>query len=182
MFDPKSLKLSDIRSPTTDGIHYIHNIINPSALYTHEKLLEWYEPDLETLERIQKYLGAQDEYLTIAVLAATWCPDSTQQVPRLIKIEQRMNSIRFSVRFLPEVLLDFAKNRSGEPFPWQIPPSPEEIRNPRFAFSRVPTMYFFARDGHCFGRVVEYQEHAETLEAEILYFIKNHLLAIPTSP
>ncbi|MHA1733575.1 MAG: thioredoxin family protein [Promethearchaeota archaeon] len=173
LFDASDLKLEHVKTPTTSGEDYIKDIVNPSALYTHEKILEWYEPEGELVAAIRDILESRDEKLTIVVFAATWCPDSTQIVPRLIKVGQAIDSQCFSLQFLPPVLMDFKKNREGHQFPWAVPPSPDEILDSRFFFSRVPTLYLFLKDGNCIGRIVEDVAHAGNIEGEILYFLKS---------
>lgn len=60
------------------------------------KIAETYEPDGALVERLR----AIDRPLQLTVVMATWCGDSRQQVPRLLKSIERANNPNLSVELI----------------------------------------------------------------------------------
>jgi len=67
-----------------------------------------YQPDIEVLNRIDKESFTKNTNITLVM--GTWCSDSQQQVPRLVKI---LESIDYPINSIKIINVDTQKNANG---------------------------------------------------------------------
>jgi len=116
----------------------IERIDKSSILKTGKEWMENYdkfEPQNELLETVKNRLGRN---LTIDVYLGLWCPDSRNNVPKFLKIMDRLNA---------DVPVNY----------YTVQPKPN--KNVKYyvedmKVERIPTFIFF-RDGKEIGRIVE---------------------------
>lgn len=133
---------------TQDGLHKINDFIE----YYQEEY-KTYSPDIGPLMQILPKL----ESSKIKIILGTWCIDSKQQVPRFLKILEKLN---YPVEELEMLAVDRNLEAEGEV-------NPVEDYN----LKRIPTFIFYNQEGEEIGRIVESPE--ATLEEDILQIFNN---------
>ncbi len=102
--------------------------------------------------------------ITIRVFAAVWCKDTLKTLP----------AVTYITKQIPEIDLKILGGIKNVPFDkkirWKVPPSPPEVDT--FDIRAVPTFIFFDKNGEEIGRVKEPPEVTETVEDEILHYLK----------
>jgi hypothetical protein len=100
-------------------------------------------------------LRAGVERLELVVFLATWCPDSTREVPRLLAI---CDAIGLPPERLQLIGLDWAKGGVGD-------------LTKKWAITCVPTVILL-RQGREIGRFVERPARGSTLEADLAAVVR----------
>mgnify|MGYP000193853769 CR=1 FL=1 len=112
-----------------------------------------YVPEIGPLMRILPKLESSN----IKIILGTWCIDSKQQVPRFLKIMEKLN---YPVEEIEMLAVDRNLEAEGEE-------NPVEDYN----LKRIPTFIFYNQEGEEIGRIVESPE--ATLEEDILRIFTN---------
>ena len=147
--DFSDLKWEDLVSPTMNPDDYLKEYEEKIALN-----YKTYEPKIDILDQITKFLDEKKETLKIVALGAEWCPDCTRNVPRMIKIMKLM------------------KNKDEN---FKILDSPPEAVKTKFNLKKFPTFYFFNESGHLLGIIVENPKNSSTLEEDLLEILEDKL-------
>lgn len=166
------LKWSDVETTPVPGRDYIEQIPDKKVRTLHMKNMEKYSAKEAALQEIKEFLEESGEELIILVIGATWCPDCRRNVPRLVKIQEILGDDLFRVSVLGGVKTLPLKKRSGGPYVWAVPPSPPESTDSKFDVVKIPLIYLFRKDGCLIGRIVENPEHTDSLEEEIVHYLK----------
>lgn len=151
--------LNDIRSRTTNVRDYIDGLKEKDK----EKFLEVYNTyklDAEVVDELRDAL----KDLTVVVFSAVWCGDCKIAMPVMMQIEEQLGL---------EVLV-FSRIKTAPLDPnrqWAVPPSPLEINE--WGVTAIPWFNFYDREGNLVGTLIEKPTVKDTLEAEILYILKN---------
>ncbi len=119
---------------------------NPAEIFMlkeWKKIYEDYNPDLATVEKIKKLTND----ISVEVYFGTWCKDSRNNVPKLIKIFELLPSLK--VNYVG--IIWRSCDRSG--------------LYKKMDLKRVPTIIFY-RGGKEVGRIIE--NPVKTLEKDIL--------------
>ena len=162
-----SLKWSDLVSPTLSPDEY---------LKTDDKLRlssESYNPKVDILKRIKNLLISKNQKLKIVALGADWCPDCTINVPKMIKIIKSMNTTDVDLQILYGIMVD-GFHKSGQKI-WHKTRFPPEALNPKFNLKKIPTFYFFNKEGDYLGAIIENPKWGSTLEEDTLEIIEENL-------
>ncbi len=162
-----SLKWSDIVSPTLSPDEY---------LKTDDKVrfnFESYKPKVDILEKIKSLLINKNQKLKIVALGADWCPDCSINVPKMIKIQKSMNTTNIVLQILYGIMVD-GFHKSGQKI-WHKTRSPPEALNPKFNLEKIPTFYFFNKEGNYLGTIIENPKRGSTLEEDFLEIIEENL-------
>ena len=151
--------LNDIRLSTTNVREYIDSLKDKDK----EKLLEVYNSyklDADVVDELRDAL----KDLTLVVFSAAWCGDCKRAMPVILQIEEQLGL---------EVLV-FSKIKTAPLDPdrqWAVPPSPPEVNE--WGVTAIPWFNFYDSEGSLVGTLIEKPTVKETLEAEILYVLKN---------
>jgi len=167
MNEKVSLKWSDLVSPTLSPEEY---------LKTYDKVrigFEFYKPNVEVLEKIKSLLINKNQKLKIVALGADWCPDCTINVPKMIKIKKFMNIADVNLQILYGIMVD-GFHKSGLKI-WHKTRSPPEALNPKFNLEKIPTFYFFNKEGDYLGAIIENPKSGSTLEEDTLEILEKNL-------
>lgn len=132
---------------SSEGEEILVGRLTPEA-FNDEPFNEWYsyyfefqETDTEILDEI----AAELKKVEIKVFLGTWCSDSQEQIPGLIRM---LKYIGYTMENLTLIGLEKAENGALV--------SPGQIEK-GFNITHVPT-YIFYRDSQEIGRIVEYPE------------------------
>lgn len=162
--DLKDLKWRDLTSPTLSPDKYLE-------AYSHLKsAFESYKPKIDILENIKTRLGKKNQKLKIVALGADWCPDCSVNVPKMIKIVKSMDTSNVEIEILYGVVVN-AFHKPGKTI-WHQKRSPPEAVNPKFDLSKIPTFYFFDKEGNYLGVIVENPKYSSTLEEDTLEIVE----------
>lgn len=151
--------LTDIRSRATNVRDYINSLQDKDK----EKFLEVYRTyklDSNVVDELR--IALKD--LTVVVFSAAWCGDCKRAMPVMMQIEEQLGL---------EILV-FSKIKTAPLDPnhqWAIPPSPPEIDE--WGVTAIPWLNFYDAEGNLVGTLIEKPTVKDTLEAEILYILKN---------
>jgi len=162
-----SLKWSDLVSPTLSPDEY---------LKTDDKLrsnFESYNPKVDVLEKIKNLLISKNQKLKIVALGADWCPDCTINVPKMISIQNSMNTTDVELQILYGIMVDGFHKSGGKI--WHKTRSPPEALNPKFDLEKIPTFYIFNKEGDYLGSIIENPKLGSTLEEDTLEIIEENL-------
>ncbi len=166
MSELENLKWSDIKSQTMTIKEYLETLENKHGTYENYGN---YIPKAEIIEKIKKKLFSIENNLKILAIGASWCPDCSKNVPRMIKILEKISLDKIHLEILYGVMVNALRKR-GDPY-WHKTRSPPEAMNPKFNLEKIPTFFFFLDDKYI-GRVVERPIKFPTLEEEILHIIE----------
>ena len=166
MVSKEELKWSDIISPTINPDEYLKSYGKKII-----KNYKTYEPKQEILKRIEKALKSKSEQLKIVVLGADWCPDCSQNIPKMIKIIKLMKNANIEFRILYGIMVN-ALHKPGEVI-WHKKRSPPEAIDSKFELEKIPTFYFFNKKGDFLGVIVEGPKNESSLEEDMLEIIEH---------
>ena len=153
------VNLNEIRSRTTSVHDYIESLRDKDK----EKFLEVYRtyklnPDV--VDELREVL----KDLTVVTFSAAWCGDCKRAMPVMLQIEEQLG--------LEVLVFSKIKTKPLDPdHQWAVPPSPPEIEE--WGVTAIPWFNFYDVDGNLLGTIIEKPTVKETLEAEILYVLKN---------
>ena len=159
------LTWNDIKSPTLSIDDYLREF--GDKVSSNYKV---YEPNLNVLKEIAKLLQRNNEQIKIVVLGADWCPDCNKNVPRMIKLIKQLKSISVEFRILYGIMVN-ALHKPGETL-WHKTRSPPEAVNPKFKLEKIPTFYFFNKNGDYLGQIKENPK--KTIEEDMLEIIREN--------
>jgi thiol-disulfide isomerase/thioredoxin len=151
--------LNDIRSRTTNVRGYIDELKDKDK----EKFLEVYKSyklDPILVDELKDTL----KDLTVVAFSAAWCGDCKRAMPVMLQIEEQLGLEVLVFNSIKTAPLD--PNRQ-----WAVPPSPPEIND--WGVTAIPWFNFYDADGNLVGTLIEKPTVKDTLEAEILYVLKN---------
>ena len=165
MFNPSSITLADITSPSHPSEEYIqsHEVYVPEY--------KSYSPDQAKLDDIRAWLDKNDEILQIRAFGAVWCGDCKIQLPRIAKIAKNLNDPRFTVEILGNIKVKAPYARVEGKTIWKSPPAPPETNDTRFDMFHIPAIFIFNKAGRCLGKIDEKPEHTKTMETEVLHYL-----------
>lgn len=165
MFDPSSITLADIFSPSHPSEAYIqsHDVYVPE--------FQSYSPHPAKLDKIRAWLDQNDENLQIRAFGAVWCKDCKEQLPRIAKIAKILNDPRFTVEILGNIKVKAPYDRIEGKTIWKSPPSQPETNDIRFDMFHIPAFFIFNKEGKCLGKIDEKPEHTKSMEAEVLHYL-----------
>ena len=162
------LKWDDLVTPTLSPDKYLETYkerVQPTY--------ESYKPKTEVLEKIKNLLTSKNQKLKIVALGADWCPDCTINVPKMINIHKSMNTTNVELQILYGIMVDGFHKSGGKI--WHKTRSPPEALNPKFNLEKIPTFYFFNKEGNYLGTIIENPKLRSTLEEDILEIIEENL-------
>ena len=165
MFEPSSITLTDITSPSHPSEAYIQS----HEVYVPE--FQSYSSDQNKLDDIRAWLDKNNETLQIRAFGAVWCKDCIEQLPRIAKIAKELNDPRFTVEILGKIKVKVPYDRVEGETIWKAPPSPPETNDTRFDMFHIPAIFIFNKDGRCLGKIDEKPEHTKTMETEVLHYL-----------
>jgi len=161
---------SDIQSETMTPEEYLDK-------YNHKPVIvknyEDYMPKLEIIEEIIKILKEKNESFKILVVGADWCPDCSVNTPRMVQLREIINKGLIELKILYGVKVN-ALRKQGEIL-WHPSQSPPEAIDPKFDLKKIPTVYFFNKEGKYLARIIENPGVNSTLEEDMLKIIKKKL-------
>lgn len=160
------LKWSDIKSEAMSMDEYLKEFEDREDIINN---YENYIPKSKHLTHIGELLEEIPRGLKIFVMGAGWCPDSTEQIPDMIKILKELNSDNIEMRILYGIKVNLLR-KNGEIL-WDKNYSPPEAVDPKFDLVAIPTFYFFIDDEYV-GRIVEHPKKFSTLERDFCNIIK----------
>ncbi|MHA1913058.1 MAG: thioredoxin family protein [Promethearchaeota archaeon] len=168
MNDKSELKWNDLISPSMNPDDYLKQ-------YSKKIMSEYnqYEPKMEIIDKIKKFLKDKNEKLKIVTLGADWCPDCNINVPRMIKIVKLMDSDDVDLKILYGIMVN-ALHKPGETI-WHKKRSPPEAVDPKFDLKKIPTFYFFKENNDLIGIIVENPKYESTLEEDLIEILENKL-------
>ena len=151
--------LNDIRSRTTNSRGYVDQLKD-----------KYKDIILDAYDEYKLDSGVVDELkdivkgMTVVVFSAAWCGDCTRAMPVMMHLEEQLDL---------EVMA-FSKIKTAPLNPdrqWAVPPSPPEVNE--WGATAIPFFVFFDSDGNRVATLTEKPKVKDTLEAEILYVLKN---------
>ena len=160
------LKWSDIKSEAMSMDEYLKEFEDREDIINN---YENYIPKSKHLTHIEVFMEEIPGSLGIFVMGAVWCPDSTEQIPDMIKILKELNSDNIEMRILYGIKMNLPR-KNGEIL-WDKNTSPLEAVDPKFDLVAIPTFYFFIDDEYV-GRIVEHPKKFSTLERDFCNIIK----------
>ena len=160
------LKWSDIKSETMSMDEYLKEFEDKEDIINN---YEKYIPKSKHLTHIEEFIEEIPRSLRIFVIGAEWCPDSTEQIPSMIKIIKELKSDNIEMRILYGIKVNLLR-KNGEIL-WNKNRSPPEAVDPKFDLVAIPTFYFFIDDEYL-GRIVEHPKMFSTLERDFCNIIK----------
>jgi len=167
MVDLKNLRWSDLKSPTIGPDEYLEKIKDKTYLI---KNYENYSPKSKIVNAIKEFVLNNQEKLKILAIGADWCPDSSRNVPGIVKLIKEMKNIDIELHILYGVKSDYSKKNKNSV--WDEENSPPEATDPKFGLKNLPTFYFFNKKGNYLGRIVENPKKFSTLEEDLLNILK----------
>ncbi|MFX0020285.1 MAG: thioredoxin family protein [Promethearchaeota archaeon] len=168
MVSESKVKWSDLVSPTITTDEYL-KIYNDKIAYNYKT----YKLKIDVIKKIEELLNSKDENLKILTFGADWCPDCSKNIPRMIKIIKHMNKINVEFKILYGIMKN-AFHKPGETI-WHKTRSPPEAVDPKFELKKIPTFYFFDKNGDYLGAIVENPKNESTLEEDLLEIIQKNL-------
>ena len=161
-----SIKWSDIKSETMSMDEYLREFEDREDIVTK---YESYIPKSKHLAHIGEFMKEIPRGLRIFVMGAKWCPDSSEEIPRMIKIIKELKSNNIEMRILYGIKVNLTR-KNGEIL-WDKNHSPPEAVDPKFDLVAIPTFYFFINDEYV-NRIVEHPKKFSTLERDFCNIIK----------
>lgn len=163
-----NLRWSDLVSPTLSPDEYLKTYRDKI-----KSTYESYKPKADIIEKIKEKLVSKNQKLKIVALGADWCPDCTINIPKMIKIKKFMNTTEVDLQILYGIMVD-GFHKSGQKI-WHKTRSPPEAVDPKFDLKKIPTFYFFNKEGESLGVIVENPKTGSTLEEDTLEIIEENL-------
>lgn len=157
---------TDVISPTMSPDDYLREF-GDKISYNYKV----YEPKPDILKDIEAFLKSKNQQLKIVALGADWCPDCNKNVPRMIKLVKQLKNRDIEFRILYGIMVN-ALHKPVE-LKWHKTRSPPEAVNPKFELEKIPTFYFFNKNGDYLGQIEENPK--KTIEEDILEIIKENL-------
>ena len=161
---------SDIHSETMTPEEYL-------AKYNHKPVIVKnhgeYMPKIEVIKEIKKILKEKNESFKILVVGADWCPDCSVNTPRMVQLRDTINKGLIELKILYGVKVN-ALRKQGETL-WHSSQSPPEAIDPKFDLKKIPTIYFFNKEGKYIARIIENPGANSTLEEDMLKILKKKL-------
>jgi thiol-disulfide isomerase/thioredoxin len=154
----KLVDFNDIRARTTNVRGYIDELGDKDKdimLDTYDE----YKLEASVVDELKK-LGK----LTVVAFGAAWCGDCKRAMPVMLQLEEQLGW---------EILV-FSKIKTDPLNPdvqWKVPPSPPEVND--WGVTAIPWFVFFDSSGKKLGTLIEKPQVKNTLEAEVLYVLKN---------
>lgn len=167
MKDALDVKWSDIKSPTMNPEDYVEKYKDKEIMM---QRFEEYQPKEGVLTKIRDFLQENHEKLKILAIGASWCHDCADEVPRMIKIAMQLSDL-VDFRVLYGVRVDPYDRKNG--VRWSKRHSPPEATDPQFDLKKIPILFIFNNEGTFIGRIVEHASHTDTLEGDLLHYLKN---------
>ena len=130
---------------------------------------ENYIPKSKHLAHLVEFMEEISKDLRVFVMGAEWCPDSSEQIPSMIKIVKELKSDNIEMRILYGIKINSLR-KNGEIL-WNKNTSPPEAVDPKFDLVAIPTFYFFINDEYV-GRIVEHPKNFSTLERDFCNILK----------
>ncbi len=161
-----SIKWSDIISETMSMDEYLKEFENNKYIINN---YENYIPKSKHLAHLGEFMEEIPKGLRIFVMGAEWCPDSSEQIPSMIKIIKVLKSDNIQMRILYGIKINSLR-KNGEIL-WNKNTSPPEAVDPKFDLVAIPTFYFFIDDEYV-GRIVEHPKNFSTLERDFCNILK----------
>jgi thiol-disulfide isomerase/thioredoxin len=151
--------LKSIRERTISVDEYIQSLDDKNR----DIVMEMYEQyDLDG--NIVKKLRNRMKDITTVAFSAAWCGDCKNAMP---VIKHLVEQIGIEVR-----IFDKIKTAPLDPdHQWKIPPSPPEIEE--WNVTAIPWFEFIDENGRRIAHLIEKPKIKDTLEAEMLYVLKN---------
>ena len=136
-----------------NGSIVLKGIVSVEQL-SNEKKFKWFASGIERYHPNQDIVDSLKAYkdFSLVVVLGTWCSDTKEQLPKLIKVLQQMNYPLQSVQLI-------AVNRDKK--------VPKQFRN--FFSSNVPTV-FVLRQNNVIGKVVE--TPIKSMEEDVLEILR----------
>lgn len=166
-FNPKELHWEDITSELFEGKSYFNHISNKKEFIMHQSNYQFYQPNMEIIDKINKVLSISNETFKILTLGASWCKTCAHVKSLLIKIIEKVNNPKIKIYLLGGVKSKLSKAR----YVWANK-SPQEFNNPKFGVKSIPMVYIFDDDGNCLVQYVKYPQNNITYEETILNVIQ----------
>ncbi|MFX0025087.1 MAG: thioredoxin family protein [Candidatus Hermodarchaeota archaeon] len=168
MVSEKEVKWSDLVSSTMTPDDYLKSY-NDKIAYNYET----YKLKIDVIKKIEDLLIIKDESLKILAFGADWCPDCSKNIPRMIKIIMYMNKINVEFKILYGIMTN-PFHKAGDTI-WHKTRSPPEAIDPKFNLKKIPTFYFFNKNGDCLGTIIENPKYKSTLEEDLFEIIQKNL-------
>ncbi len=159
------LNWTDLVSPTISPDDYLREF-GDKIKYNYKL----YEPKVDILKDIKAVLKNNNEQLKIVALGADWCPDCNKNVPRMIKLIKQLKTNDVEFRILYGIMVNAL--HKPEEMLWHKTRSPPEAVNPKFELEKIPTFYFFNKNGVYLGQIIENPK--KTIEEDTLEIIQEN--------
>ncbi len=158
----------DITSETIGNKEYIKKFYGKKKI---KEIYDDYLPNKEILNEIKRILEKKKDKMKVLAIGATWCPDCSLEVTRMIKISEFLSDlIEFCILY--GVKVDPYAKMKKKKIGWSKKHSPQEATNPKFNLTKIPGFFIFNDNGDLIGKFIEHPEKTPTIEEELLYYLK----------
>ena len=165
-FNPTLLKWSDIKSPLLPGKEYLEHITNPEEKKKFMDSYNSYIPDPKLIQEIKDILEKMDATISLLILGASWCSGCARIDPQFMKIEEAVNSPKFTVRFLAGLKKRYPHTEGKSKYI-----RPKDAAELKYDLTETPTIYFY-KDGIGFARIERDDLKIENHGTELLSILK----------
>ncbi|MGQ4912800.1 MAG: thioredoxin family protein [Candidatus Thorarchaeota archaeon] len=153
------IDFEDIRSRTTTIKGYIDSLSDKDRDIVMEAYNE-YKIDMSVVEELRDLMKG----MKVIIFSAPWCGDCKRAMPVMLHLEEMLGLDIMVFGTIKTAPLDPDKQ-------WAVPPSPPEINE--WGVKAIPWFIFYNEKGEEVGILIEKPRVKDTLEAEILYVLKN---------
>jgi len=147
MFNPSLLLWEDIKSSLLTGKDYLAHITNEKEKTLFTESYNNYTPDPKVIQNIRDILDKTDSSISLLLLGATWCAGCARIDPQFMKIEEAVNSPKFTVRLLAGLKKRYPHVEGKSKYI-----RPKDAAELEYDLTETPTIYFY-KDGVGFARI-----------------------------
>lgn len=91
----------------------------------------------------------------------------------MVQIRDKLNDEKSELKILYGVKVNALRKQGG--LLWHESQSPSEAVDPKFNLKKIPTIYFFNKEGKYLARIIENPGVNSTLEEDMLKILKKKL-------
>ena len=168
-FNPTLLKWSDIQSPLLPGMEYFEHITKPEEKTLFMDSYNNYTPDSSIIQEIKAIVAKTESTISLLILGASWCAGCARIDPQFVKIEEAVNSPKFTVRFLAGLKKRYPLVEGKSKYL-----RPKDAAEMKYDLTETPTIYFY-KDGIGFARIERDDLKTENHGTELVSILRKIL-------